>query len=279
MQTVIISNFLKSNNIMKRIFPISALLFMSLFVLTSCFDFMQTGEEGSGKVIREDRTVGNFSKVSVSEGINAFITMGDKESVTVEADDNLVPLIITEVNGDRLVVKIQDGYGVKSSKALNVFINAETITGLKASSAADIKMETDLTASKLSCDASSGADIDLLGVEVDDFDGNASSSGEIEGERLTAKSATMNASSAGDIKFNNGALEKATLETSSSGEISAFKVEAKTCKANASSGGHIKIKVSDELSAHASSGGRVRYKGKPRMDGMHTSSGGTVKSE
>jgi hypothetical protein len=264
---------------MKRILSISALFLMSLFMLTSCLDFMQTGEEGSGTVIKEDRSVSDFSKISVSEGINAFITMGDKESLTVEADDNLVPLIVTEVNGDKLVVKIKDGYGVKSSKALNVFINAETLTGLKASSAADIKMETDLTASSLSCDASSAGDINLMGVNVDDFDGNASSSGDIECERLTAKSANMNASSSGDIKFNNGSIEKANLETSSSGEISAYKVETKTCKANASSGGHIKVNVVDELSAHASSGGRVRYKGTPRMDGMHTSSGGTVKSE
>lgn len=58
---------------------------------------------GSGNIISEDRAVSEFNKVSVLGSGNLFIEQGDEESLTIEAKDNMFPLIaanliITPIN-------------------------------------------------------------------------------------------------------------------------------------------------------------------------------------
>ncbi len=60
------------------------------------------GVQGSGKIITQDRSVSGFSRVELGGSGQVTITQGDQERLTVEADDNILPYIRTDVSGTTL---------------------------------------------------------------------------------------------------------------------------------------------------------------------------------
>ncbi|MCJ7666613.1 MAG: DUF2807 domain-containing protein, partial [Actinobacteria bacterium] len=75
-----------------RLILIACLISLLLVTAVSCI-----GEKiiGSGNVISEDRAVPGFSKISISGSGDLFIEQGDEESITITAEDNLIPLLTT----------------------------------------------------------------------------------------------------------------------------------------------------------------------------------------
>ena len=74
---------------------ISAVL-ITLLVIVSC---NVIGEIGSGNVVKEERKVSSFNAIEVSGAFDVELVQGTAIAVTVEADDNLMDLIRTEVRG------------------------------------------------------------------------------------------------------------------------------------------------------------------------------------
>ncbi len=82
-----------------------------LFVVSSCSE--DDGDRpqitGSGNIITESREFGPFSSVQISSAINADITFGSEQSVSVSADDNVMELVITTVEDNTLFIDLEDG--------------------------------------------------------------------------------------------------------------------------------------------------------------------------
>src|SRR5688500_11474559 len=68
------------------------------------------GEKGSGSVRTERREVSGFKAVDVSGALEVEITTQKDFGVEVEADDNLLSLIRTEVDGETLVIKTEKSF-------------------------------------------------------------------------------------------------------------------------------------------------------------------------
>ena len=268
---------------MKKTYLLSFFAFLGMTLFISCDDMMEemgnggNAVEGGGDVVEVTREISGFNKISVSEGINAFITMGDEESVRIEADEKIKDLIITEVVGNELKIHLKKN--VRKVKKMNVYITATELKGLKSSSAANIRMQTDLETESFRIKTSSSGDIDMKQLTATDVNGNASSSGNIAIEKLSAQSADFDASSGSRIEAEGGAIDKLNANASSSGSVRTKGMVAKTCKATASSGGNIRVNISETLSANASSGGSIRYSGTGVIDDVNTSSGGSVKKD
>lgn len=266
---------------MKNLTFYNGLLLVVFLGMSACVDiengFFGDAVEGNGKVIEASRSVGEFSKISVSEGINAFIVMGEEENIKIEADENLEELIVVEVKGDWLKVHLKNQ--VKSYKKLDVYITADDLEAIKSSSSADVMVESDIEAESFSAKASSAGSLSMQALNVNELDGSASSSGKIYINDLTTKKADLDASSAGNIKVNGGTIEIFEGKASSSGDLSMSVVQAQKCFAKASSGGDIWITVNETLEGKASSGGSIKYSGSPQVDKMETSSGGSISKE
>src|SRR5688572_24579099 len=72
-----------------------------LFMLSGCG--LKT-VEGSGNVVVEQREVSGFSAVSMSGFGELIIQQTGKESLSITADDNLLPLLTSKVQGNQLVL-------------------------------------------------------------------------------------------------------------------------------------------------------------------------------
>lgn len=203
----------------------------------------------------QTRTVGSFSGVKVTEGIDVYLKKGAKESVRVEVQGNTkLENIITEVSGSYLRVHMRDG-GYRGKVSAKVYVTYVKIDKLSASSAGTIFSE----------------DI----IEANDMEISASSAGSIE-ITLNAGSVEANVSSAGQIELQ-GKTNSLDVDASSAGQIDAYHLQSKKVSAQASSAGSLKVNVIEELAANASSGGSIRYNGNPNKSITDSSSGGSVK--
>ncbi|GGK46784.1 MULTISPECIES: head GIN domain-containing protein [Flavobacteriaceae] len=237
---------------MKTLTKITAMLLL-LISTSSCFVDGLTGIKGNRNVVSEDRVISdNFDEIKVQQGIQLFITQDNATELKVEADENIIDLLITEVKDNQLIIYFEKN--VNRAKARNVFLNTATIKKIKASSGASVKSENTFQATSLDLDASSGSSIKVY-VNADDVTTETSSGANI---KVYGKSQTFSG------------------KASSGSSIDADELEAIDAYAKASSGANINVKVSGNLTAKASSGGDIDYEGSPTNINKDTSSGGSV---
>ena len=74
-------------------------------------------DAGNGHLVTEERTVGEFTDVSVGSGLDATVNAGPR-SVLLTLDDNLLSLVETVVEGTQLVVRTRAGTGGSGRAAI-----------------------------------------------------------------------------------------------------------------------------------------------------------------
>ncbi|MDA3816403.1 MAG: DUF2807 domain-containing protein [Prolixibacteraceae bacterium] len=227
-----------------------AILASAQFMTTSC---VVNSHAGNGNVVKEDREISGFNSISASAGLNVYLTQSDEEQVVVEADENLMEYIITDVRGNQLQCEVEGN--IRRSTKLNIYVSYKVLNNISISSGADIETENMLRSNNLSINASSGADANL----------------EIE-----AVSVNCQASSGADVKLK-GQCDHFSANSSSGADIKANGLSCKSAQAVASSAGDIRLSVSESINANASSGGDVVFHGSPKTINIDESSGGDVK--
>lgn len=238
---------------MKKLIQKASLLMVGLtFLFLGNTNAQFWGERGNGNVQKQDREIGSFSAIAVSSGLDVYIVQGDKESLRVEADENLMEYIITEVKGDKLICKV-DG-SIRRSSRLAVYITLVDVNEIHVSSGADLETQSLLHLEKCDISVSSGADAKI---EI------------IAGELSCSVSSGADAVLKGKADFFSGSA-------SSGSDLRAKELIARKCRAKASSGGDVSVYASESIEANASSGGDVSYYGNPEKVNASDSSGGDV---
>ncbi len=224
-----------------------------LLITTSCFIDGFTGIKGNGHVVSESRTINaSFEGIKVQQGIKVYLTQGNTSSLNVEADENIIDLLLTEVKNNELRIFFKKN--VYKAKSRTVYLTTPNIVSIKASSGASVKSENTLQVADLTLDASSGSSIKAT-VNATKVDCSTSSGANI---RLYGNTQILFASS------------------SSGSRIDAEELKAVDVTAKVSSGANIDVFVTGKLTARASSGGDIDYSGNPENIDKDTSSGGSV---
>jgi hypothetical protein len=214
-------------------------------------------QAGRANGSRQTRPITGFHGVSVSSGIDLFLTQKNVEEVAVEADADEVDKIITTVEGGilKIYIKEKSWFNLNWSKeSRKVYVSFKTLDKLEASAGSDVSAQSVLNIEKLDLDASSGSDVKLE-LNVSEFSAEASSGSDIS-LKGTADFIQANASSGSDIN--------------------ATEFQTKKCIASVSSGADIHVYVTEKLDANASSGGDITYSGNPAKKNVNESSGGGV---
>ena len=159
------------------------------------------GEVGSGHIETSKRDGADFDKLDVSGVFDVEVSRGEGFSVEVIADDNLLPLIRTEVDGDTLSI-YSDGKISKSSQ-LRVVITAPNIREVKATGVSKV-MLNDVKNDELSLDASGASKITVSGSTAS-LTIDISGASKVLGSDLVSKQATVETSgaSSADIKVSD----------------------------------------------------------------------------
>ncbi len=82
------------------------ILLLLPFLFVQC-EKEQMGDcfKGKGERVQEEREVSGFSTIVLHDHIRLILDPGKEEGVTLEAGENLIPLIKTERKGDRLILR------------------------------------------------------------------------------------------------------------------------------------------------------------------------------
>ena len=207
--------------------------------------------EGSGKIVEDNRSVPVFQKLRLDGGFDVRVQIGGPVRVVVRADDNLLPLIATRVEGDTLVVGTERDQNVHSRGKVLV-----TVT-VPALSAAAVRGSGDL-----SIDGASGGPFDLA----------LSGSGDVRmgGANLSRLSASLAGS--GDIRLQ-GRADTASFSIAGSGDIHAAGLQTRSTKVSIAGSGDAEVQASELLDVNIAGSGDVRYAGSPRLQRQLAGSG------
>jgi len=202
---------------------------------------------------------GSFSAISVSDGIELYLTQGEEESIAVSYSDEKYAERFKTVVEDNVLKIFYDRKGINYSdnnrKKLKAYVSFKTLVKLSASGGADVKVSSAITVENLNMKFTSGSY----------FKGN-----------IKAKELVVDQNSGSGMNIS-GSAEKISIEVSSGADFKGYDFAVDFCEAKASSGGGVHISVQKELSAKASSGGGIHYKGTAVIKDIDISSGGTVK--
>jgi hypothetical protein len=223
-------------------------------VLVSCAEGQWNKTvRGNGNVVKKERPASYFDCVRVSSGIDVYLTQGARESITVEADENLHEYILTEVKDGKLNV-YADNVNIREAERLRVYVTIKDVKSLKTSSAGDLIGETPVRGDNIEIGASSAGDIKI---------------------EVYAKIVEVDISSAGDIRLT-GEADKLSADLSSAGDLNAGDFKVKEADVSVSSAGDANIFVTEKLVARSSSAGNITYQGSPKAVDAHSSSAGGI---
>lgn len=118
---------------------------------------------GSGNIVTERREVSGFKSVDVGGVFQVEIVAQKEFSVEIEADDNLIGLIQTTVDGGTL--RIESDKRLKSKSPIKIRISAPDIDGLQVSGAAKVTA-ANLKSQSLKIESSGGSRVTVSGETV-----------------------------------------------------------------------------------------------------------------
>jgi hypothetical protein len=204
---------------------------------------------GSGNVITEERDISGFDSISIGSSMNLIIEQAGSESLKIEAEDNIIPLVKTSISGKELVIELTHG-SIISIKPINCYVTVKDLKGLKVSSSSNANC-TELRTDKLDIDIASSANGDL---------------------NVFVNELTANVSSSANLKLS-GEAAKQNVVVNSSGRYIAQNLKSKECIIKVNSSGSATVNVSDKLDAKVNSSGQLNYIGNPEIRQEISSSG------
>jgi hypothetical protein len=248
--------------------------------------------QGSGKIVTESRDVSGFQAVELTNSGSLVIEQGEAEALTIETDDNILPLLTSDVQNGKLTLGTKPGSSFNTRQGI-IFrvtvkdLNALTLTSsgdaeldrletaaltIVVSGSGDLRLGTINVENDLSITLSSAGDVTAERVESDNLNLTSSGSGSADLKAVSAGKIVARLFSAGNVTLA-GTADEQDIEVSGSGNYDAHNLESATVKAVTSSAGDIRVKVSDRLDATVSGSGSIFYSGSPQVTANDTSAG------
>jgi len=207
----------------------------------------------SGNVKTETRDVTGFTGISLSLPAKVTIKQGNKEGLTIEADDNFLPLIETVVERGQLRIRpVEKNMSFKGrSMRLNITVDVINIESLSVSGSGDI-IADQLNSPKLKASIAGSGDVNIksltsdsvkvsiagsgdlnLGGTANELEGSIAGSGTVKADRLKAKTVVLKIAGSGDATV--WATDNMKLSIAGSGDVK-YWGDAKVTQSVAGSG-------------------------------------------
>lgn len=162
------------------------------------FSFNFKGVKGSGNMATEARNATGFKSVDVGGVFQVEITAQKDFAVEVEADDNLLQYIKTDVRDG--VLHIETSQKISPKSKIRVRVSAPEINHLDVSGVANVTL-TDLKTTNFGLDSSGASKIKISG-ETTKLTVDVSGATKIDAEQLKTVDANIDASGASTVTVN-----------------------------------------------------------------------------
>ncbi len=240
---------------------------------------------GSGDLVEETRQVSDFTGVELASLGNLSIAVGETESLRIEAEDNLLKYIETEVRDGELRIASRPNVNLLPTKGIYFFLTVKDledvlISGLgnvdiadlettrlsvEISGAGDVDME-DVSAEALHVRIGGGGDVNAGEVNVGTLAVDIGGGGGVDVAELNADALEVEISGLGDLHVRAGEVVRQEIVITGGGNHRARGLDSADTCVRLSGLGSATVRVRDSLSVDISGGGSVRYVGNPTVE-------------
>ena len=231
------------------------ILFAAAMAPENALAARQSRVKGSGRVVSEVHPVAGFDRVSLGVSGDLYIKQGEKESLRIEAEDNLLPMIRITVANRSLVIDCVHDYPchsacIKATKPIKFYLTAKNLAEITALCSGAIKSE---------------------GLNADNLSLRVLASG---GINLVVQAKRLECALLGSVEcLLAGSVDSQEVVIQGSGDYSARNLRSKTCKVTIRGSGSAEVAVRDELAAAIFGSGSVKYLGHPEVNKVESGSG------
>jgi carbon monoxide dehydrogenase subunit G len=213
---------------------------------------------GDGNVRTETRTAGTFNSVDVSGAMDLYVKQESNRSIKIVADENLLPYIVVDVEGDKLVIKPKNGFNLNPTSSIKVYVSSPVFNRIEASGACDVFTENQINSSET---------FDL------DLSGSSDAKMDIKAPKISAEvSGACSVELRGETKEFNG-------DGSGSSNFKCFDLKSESTVIGISGAGDAEVFASVKLDVDVTGAGEVKYKGNPSINQKISGAGSVRKAD
>ena len=205
--------------------------------------------EGNGKMVTREVPVQSFDALKASGIYELNLRQGPKESVKIEADENLQDLFIVHNEGSKLIIEMKklEHKNLNIHDKLKVYITFKNLKTLDLSTIGNVRSDEQLSFGDLEVNNKSVGHVDL---------------------NLTANKLDLKNKSVGNVKLR-GKAQEAVLINSGVGSIQAGNFLVQTMNIENTGVGSAEVNAEKNIKVKDSFLGKVRNKGAAHIKNMN----------
>ncbi len=248
---------------------------------------------GSGNVVEETRPVSGVSGVDLATFGDVIIELGEKESLRVEAEDNLMQYFETDVRAGTLLITTNPrSINLNPTKPVRFFLTVKGLDEIRVSGSGDIQTP-DLESDQFSVDINGSGDVNMGDLNADKMDISIGGSGDVRSDRVIVKSfqvkingsgdtflgglsaddLSLDVSGSGSLSVDDGQVSRQDININGSGDYRADDLASKEVEVRIGGSGDVTVWVVDNLDVRIMGSGNVRYYGRPIVSTSGNGSG------
>lgn len=199
--------------------------------------------EGNGHITRQSHELGHFSALATSVGGNIEVRIGDTESITVETDDNIQPLIEAVVENGTLRIRPQKKDLQIDTRTLRIVVQAKALE-------------------RIAVGGSGSVDAAHLRGRKLDFD--IGGSGSIDARDVQSDAVSIALGGSGNMKAG-GRTDRLQVSIGGSGKVQAGQLAAHDVTVSIGGSGQATVNAVQTLHVSVAGSGDVGYYGNPQV--------------
>jgi hypothetical protein len=199
---------------------------------------------GNGVMRTETRTVTGFTGVGLGISAKVEVKLGATEGLSIEADENLLPLIETVVKRGELEIKPVRRNLSLDSRQIRIVVHAKQIEELEIGGAGTI-----------AADAIKGSRLGM----------NIGGSGSIDVKRADVDKLAIVIGGSGDVKVGAGAARRLNITIAGSGDTDTRSLLTDDVDINIAGAGDAVVAARNSISVLVAGSGSVQYYGDPSI--------------
>ncbi|MBD2756877.1 head GIN domain-containing protein [Spirosoma validum] len=203
----------------------------------------QAGLVGNGQIVKQQRTVGSFTKLAVRIGLRVRITTGDAGKAELEGESNILEHVVTDVKNGQLTVMLSDKQSFKQTKTVTVTIHVPKLDQILVSTGCSLESELPIQSESLVTTVETGSRLKAT------FSAKRLNLTVKEGSQATVQ----------------GTATDADIRLSGAGKLEADKLNITRATVQLDGASNATIHVTETLSASAEGVSVLTYSGNPTV--------------
>ncbi|MBZ2207075.1 head GIN domain-containing protein [Massilia soli] len=207
---------------------------------------------GNGAIKKQSRALAHFTGLSLNVPAQLELRIGNTEGISIETDDNLLPLIETTIDNGTLKIRPLKKNMNLNATSMKIIVHARDVNRIALGGSGTIRSDA-LRGERMQFDLGGSGSIDIKSIDGD------------------AVSVTVGGS--GNFKTGGGSANTVSVSIGGSGDVDMGRMAAGDASVSVAGSGTAEVWARDNLSATIAGSGDVNYRGDPKISRSVVGSG------